>query len=168
LLALSAKLWIVQIVNLIKINDMNTILRRKENYYMLKAIESYARDRFKTYYGNSVDPRLLHCNNKMIDLSYTDNNIIYVSSKYKRGVKCGQAYNINNLFYEMVEKKFRNAIIFDCVQGKRLTKELIQQKCNGFPTLYVIEYLKKEYGVISFIVRNNMASSILKKLQYFD
>ena len=145
-----------------------TFLRKKENYYMLKAVESYAKDKFKTYYGNSIDPRLLRCNNRMIDLSYTDNNIIYVSSKYKRGVKCGQAYNINNLLYEMVEKKFRSAIIFDCVQGKRLTKELIQKKCNCKPISYVIEYLRKEYGVISFIVRNNMAISILKKLQYFD
>ena len=126
------------------------------------------KDKFKEYYGNSIDPRLLHCNNRMIDLSYTNDNIIYISSKYKRGVKCGQAYNINNLFYEMVEKKFRSAIIFDCVQGKRLTKELIQKKCNGKPTLYVIEYLREEYGVISFITRNNMAISILKKLQYFN
>lgn len=142
----------------------NTILRKKENYYMLKAVETYAKDKFKTYYGNSVDPRLLRCNNRMIDLSYTDNNIIYVSSKYKRGVKCGQAYNINNLFYEMVEKQYTSAIVFDCVQGKKLTKKMIQKNCCGIPIYYVMQFLKKVYNIEEFTTRYYLTDEILGKI----
>ncbi|MBR6517602.1 MAG: hypothetical protein IKT40_12295 [Bacilli bacterium] len=138
---------------------METLLRRAENRYMLKAVEAYAKEKFKTHYGNTIDSRLLNPRCRRIEISY-QGNLIYIYSTYKRGNKCGQTYNIYNIFYEMVEKKYRPAVIFDCAH--RINKEDIINVPNKIE--YIRNILIEDYNIKVSSIIDYIARDILEKI----
>lgn len=143
------------------------IFHKKENKYMLLILTELAVKKFKLAYSKD-DPRIVNCNKKMIDITY-NGDFIYLETKYKRGIKCGQAYNINNLYYELIDLQNTTAIIFDCTY-KRFTKDEIRDYCRKnkvYPLDYVRNVLKKEYNISSNVVSFTMGTTILEKLEVF-
>lgn len=143
------------------------IFRKEENLYMLLIINELAKKKFKLAYRD-FNPRIMKCSNKMIDITY-DGDLIYLQTKYKRGKNCGQVYNINNLYYELIDLHNRTAIIFDCVH-KKFTKDGIRDYCRKnkvYPLDYVREVLKKEYNILSSVVTYTIGVEILEKLEVF-
>lgn len=143
------------------------IFYKKENKYMLLIITELAVKKFKLAYSKD-NPRIVNCSKKMIDITY-NGDFIYLETKYKRGVKCGQAYNINNLYYELIDLHNTTAIIFDCTY-KRFTKDDIRDYCRKnkvYPLDYVRNVLKKEYNISSNVVSYTMGTTILENLKVF-
>lgn len=90
---------------------MSTTNDLKNNKYLMDVIKTNAINNFIGYYGK-IDKRLLKCRKNTLKVVF-NGDFIYIESSYKRGIKCGQAYNIKNLFYDEVEKGNTKFIEFD-------------------------------------------------------
>lgn len=136
------------------------LLKRAENKAMLNIINNYAVNKFRAYYVK-FDKRI--ANTKRVTYDYLNDTTIYVCAKVGKRT-FGQSYNINNLFYELVENKNQDAIVFDCVKGNRLKESVINAQTDK--VRYVMNYIKKEYNVIAEVGAYLTAIKVLNHFKH--
>ena len=139
---------------------MESLFRKTENKAMLQTIKTYAVNKFRAYYLN-FDKKI--ANTKNIICNDINDYTIYVCAKVGKRT-FGQSYNINNLFYELVENKNREAIVFDCVKGNRLKESVINAQTDK--VRYVMDYIKKEYNVIAEVGAYLTAIKVLNHFKH--
>lgn len=94
---------------------MTTCILTKTGYEdIFKIIKDKIIEKFITYHGFNCDRRILKYKEK--DLKITINgNIMYVETRHRNRPKHGQAYNIMNIFYDLVEINNETAIYYDVI-----------------------------------------------------
>ena len=130
---------------------MNTLLSQPMFTPLREDIEKRLIARFKACYG-VYDKRLNKPNVRAIKVFYVGDNRIYIETTYKRGMRCGQSYLVENEILNLLAKKKSNAILFNAITC--LSKEDILRRAKRNeekPFGYVIDYLKDVYHLPKMI-----------------